>query len=181
VRSQLKQLFEQQQKPVVYVTHDQTEAMTLSSKVAVLADGLVQQLDPPVRIYTHPANQFVAAFVGSPQMNLLTLACEAHSAVLGHTAIPLPSGVETSRQIVLGIRPEAVQLANSNTTEPRVRGKIYLVEELGKERLISVELESGVTIRALISIEQELDSETVSLSLPTSSLHWFEPSSGNRL
>ncbi|NEO25399.1 MAG: ABC transporter ATP-binding protein, partial [Kamptonema sp. SIO4C4] len=64
VRQELKELFESQNKPVVYVTHDQTEAMTLSSKVAVLLDGIIQQLDPPRRIYTHPANKFVAGFVG---------------------------------------------------------------------------------------------------------------------
>ncbi|MGL5793551.1 MAG: ABC transporter ATP-binding protein, partial [Waterburya sp.] len=81
VRAQMKQLFKEQNKPVVYVTHDQTEAMTLSTKVAVLNQGLIQQLDPPSRIYSHPANEFVASFVGSPQMNLLTLKCEGNKAL----------------------------------------------------------------------------------------------------
>ncbi|HEY9659412.1 MAG TPA: ABC transporter ATP-binding protein, partial [Allocoleopsis sp.] len=112
VRAELKAIFASLNTPVVYVTHDQTEAMTLSTRVAVLNGGILQQLDPPRRIYTHPANEFVAGFIGSPQMNLFNLKCEGRSALLGDHRIPLPSGVAPPSEVTLGIRPEHVGLAN---------------------------------------------------------------------
>jgi multiple sugar transport system ATP-binding protein len=173
VRSQLKQIFKDQQKPVVYVTHDQTEAMTLSSKVAVLYDGLVQQLDPPHRIYTHPANQFVAGFVGSPQMNLLELQCEGNTAILGNFKIDLANLATIPSQIVMGIRPEDIRLHPLEDSQT-IEGQVYLVEELGKEKLISVRVTgSNLTIRALLPIDQTWEGETVTLVLPNKLIHWF--------
>ncbi|AFZ36618.1 carbohydrate ABC transporter ATP-binding protein, CUT1 family [Stanieria cyanosphaera PCC 7437] len=181
VRAQLKQLFKEQNKPVVYVTHDQTEAMTLSTKVAVLYDGLVQQLDPPSKIYTHPANQFVAGFVGSPQMNLLTLKCQGNTAILGDANLPLPPLATIPPQIMLGIRPEDVELAQfaSDTT---VTGEIYLVEQLGKENLISVQVaNSNQNLRILLPIDRKWEGDTVLLNLPTTHLHWFDLATGDRI
>jgi multiple sugar transport system ATP-binding protein len=154
VRADLKQLFEKQQAPVVYVTHDQTEAMTLSSKVAVLYDGNLQQLAPPQEIYTRPANQFVAGFVGSPQMNLLTLSCQGNQAILGEFRIPMPNLPTPPSQVVLGIRPEDVHLA-SPEDRVTVQGRIFLVENLGMQNLISVMVQgSEVRIRALLPAHQ---------------------------
>ncbi|RMF20276.1 MAG: ABC transporter ATP-binding protein, partial [Cyanobacteria bacterium J083] len=110
VRAELKQLFATQNKPVVYVTHDQTEAMTLSHKIAVLYQGKVQQLDSPSEIYHRPANQFVAGFVGSPQMNLLTLNCQNNQAILGNYQLNLPAEAHNFPQILCGIRPEHIRL-----------------------------------------------------------------------
>ena len=181
VRAQLKQLFKLQQKPVVYVTHDQTEAMTLSSKVAVLYDGFVQQLDPPSRIYSHPANQFVASFVGSPQMNLLTLDLEGQDAVLGHYKLPLPSLSALPQKIVLGIRPEDIHLAHDQVAQT-IEGQVYLVEELGKDNLISVRIDgSQITLRALLPSDQNWEGDRVSLTLMRSKMHWFDTETGDRL
>ncbi|NEQ28010.1 MAG: ABC transporter ATP-binding protein, partial [Microcoleus sp. SIO2G3] len=142
VRAELKQLFDAQQVPVVYVTHDQTEAMTLSSKVAVLNQGLVQQLAPPHEIYNNPANRFVAGFVGSPQMNLVTVPCDGRSAIVGNFRIPLPlQGGSAPRQIVMGIRPEHVRLAN-DSDQQTIQGRIFLVENLGMHNLVSIEVVS---------------------------------------
>jgi multiple sugar transport system ATP-binding protein len=173
VRSQLKQIFKDQQKPVVYVTHDQTEAMTLSSHVAVLYNGLVQQLDMPRQIYTHPANQFVAGFVGSPQMNLLELPCEGNTALVGDYRLALPHLPTMPSQIVMGIRPEDIIL-NSVADSPTIAGQVYLVEELGKEKLINVRIAgSDLTIRALLPIDRTWEGETVNLVLPNNLIHWF--------
>ena len=181
VRAELKQLFKSQNKPVVYVTHDQTEAMTLSSKVAVLNQGLVQQLDPPSRIYTHPANDFVASFVGSPQMNLLTLKCERNAAILGDFEIPLPNLSTLPPQIVLGIRPEDISFSQSEA-EPTIEGEVYLGEELGKEKLISVRVKgSDITVRALLSNEYNWEGDSVTLTIPIQKIHWFDVKTGDRL
>ncbi len=180
VRQDLKQLFADQNKPVVYVTHDQTEAMTLSSQVAVLLDGVVQQLAEPGLIYTKPANRFVAGFVGSPQMNLMTLKCEGDRAKLGPTHLPLPIGQQPST-VIFGIRPEALRLAHQDD-EFKVPGKVFLVENFGREQLISVRVEdSDLKLRALIPPDQSWDSDRVELSLASNQMHWFDAQTEERL
>ncbi|MGB3614985.1 MAG: ABC transporter ATP-binding protein [Elainellaceae cyanobacterium] len=183
VRAEMKQLFASRQTPVVYVTHDQTEAMTLSSRVAVLYNGDLQQLDPPDRIYTYPANRFVASFIGSPQMNLLTLSCQGKTAQLGQIAIPLPDNVAISREVVLGIRPEQIGIAQPDSALT-VDGTVFLVENLGMGNLISVRPDGvdddGVTLRALLPAEASWEGDRVTLALPAGSLHWFHPETGER-
>jgi multiple sugar transport system ATP-binding protein len=117
VRADIKQIFAAQKAPVVYVTHDQTEAMTLSTKVAVLNNGYVQQLDPSEHIYKNPANLFVAGFVGSPQINLLTLPCQNKHAIIGDSKVLLPDIPRVPPQIVLGIRPEHLRIASDEDTQ----------------------------------------------------------------
>jgi multiple sugar transport system ATP-binding protein len=182
VRADLKELFEAQQAPVVYVTHDQTEAMTLSTKVAVLYDGNLQQIDTPQRIYNQPANQFVAGFVGSPQMNLLTLKCRENHAILGDFTIPLPKLSKVTPQIVLGIRPEEVFFVGPED-EQRIQGRIYLVQNLGMHNLISIRIKGSdsLTVRALLPANLTWPGEEVNLALPEDSMHWFDPKTGDRL
>lgn len=185
VRADIKQLFAAQKVPVVYVTHDQTEAMTLSTKVAVLNNGYVQQLDPPERIYSHPANQFVAGFVGSPQMNLLTLRCQGRNAMLGNFKIALPeSTVTVPPQIVLGIRPENVRLAQPNDTQI-IQGRVFLVEHLGMHNLVSVQVEDtntdAIAVRALLPTDQNWSGDQITLALPHQSIHWFDVQTGDRV
>lgn len=180
VRAQMKQLFKDQNKPVVYVTHDQTEAMTLSTKVAVLNQGLIQQLDPPSRIYSHPANEFVASFVGSPQMNLITVKCRDGKALLGTTEISVPV-TDAREYLVLGIRPEDVSLATDEAANT-VKGKVFLVEQLGKENLVSIQVEgTNTTIRALLASDRDWEGANLILSLPETKLHWFDLDTGDRL
>lgn len=185
VRAELKQLFAEQSAPVVYVTHDQTEAMTLSTQVAVLHNGVLQQLDRPHRIYTHPANLFVAGFVGSPQMNLLPLPCQAGMALLGATPIPLPTVMTAPPDsIVLGIRPEQVRLAQPDDS-PTLEGQVFLVEDLGMHQLLSVRLDTEgnqpLSLRVLLPSDQPFDPNLVRLTLPPRSIHWFDPQTGQVL
>jgi multiple sugar transport system ATP-binding protein len=181
VRAQMKQLFKAQHKPVVYVTHDQTEAMSLSSKVAVLNKGMVQQLDPPSRIYSHPANEFVASFVGSPQMNLLTLKCEGNSALLGKYRFVLPTMTQKPTQIVFGIRPEDVCLADSESAATII-SQAYLVEQLGKDNLVSLRVQdSEKTIRALLPSDRDWQDQTIPLAIQPDKIHWFDIETGDRL
>lgn len=182
VREELKQLFEKQNKPVVYVTHDQTEAMTLSSKVVVLLDGFIQQIDPPNRIYTHPANKFVAGFVGSPQMNLLSLKCEGNQAILGDFVIPLPNNFSsTPENIDIGIRPEDLSIATEDD-EITVEGDVFLVENFGRELLASVKINgSSETLRILIDPDRKWSKEGLKLALNPNRIHWFDVETSKRL
>jgi len=184
VRADIKQLFAAQKVPVVYVTHDQTEAMTLSTKVALLNNGYLQQLDPPDRIYNHPANLFVAGFVGSPQMNLLTLPCQGRYAMLGDCQISLPQIPTVPPQIVLGIRPENVRIAQSGDTQT-IKGRVFLVENLGMHNLVSVQIPSShsepAIVRALLPPDQKWSNEEIVLALPPQNIHWFDVQSGDAL
>lgn len=186
VRAELKQLFASQGVPVVYVTHDQTEAMTLSTKVAVLNQGYVQQLDAPHRIYNNPANLFVAGFVGSPQMNLVNLPCEGQNAILGDFRLPIPdTGMTPPRRIMMGVRPEHVQLAEQGDSQT-IRGKVFLVENLGMHNLVSLRVQSSnseqpVDLRALLPPSGNWQNQILTLSLPGDRIHWFDVDSGNAI
>ncbi|NJN01121.1 MAG: ATP-binding cassette domain-containing protein [Leptolyngbyaceae cyanobacterium SL_1_1] len=182
VRADLKQIFQKQKSPVVYVTHDQTEAMTLSSKVAVLNKGLLQQLDTPEVIYTKPANRFVASFIGSPQMNLMTLPCSGNHGLLGNFKIPLPKATRSPQAIGLGIRPEHVRLAQPEENETTVHGQVFLVENLGMSYLLSIRLDGEeTTLRALLPSDAHWNNEDLTLALPGDRLHWFDAKTEDRI
>ncbi|WP_346290660.1 ABC transporter ATP-binding protein [Sphaerothrix gracilis] len=183
VRADLKQIFQKQKSPVVYVTHDQTEAMTLSSKVAVLNKGLLQQLDTPEVIYTNPANRFVAGFIGSPQMNLMSLPCQANHAVLGEFKIPLPKAARSPQAIILGIRPEHVRLAQPEEDVTKAHGKVFLVENLGMSYLLSIHVdgEPDRALRALLPSDAHWNNEDITLALPSDRIHWFHAKTEERI
>ncbi|MFL6011752.1 MAG: ABC transporter ATP-binding protein [Gaiellaceae bacterium] len=128
----------------LYVTHDQVEAMTMGDRVAVMRDGVLQQVDTPQHLYDQPRNLFVASFVGSPPMNIFEASVEADGTRLafGETQLDLPGrGLPTyaGRRIAVGIRPEEVREA-SGWDGARVRGRILLVEALGSEQLVHIEV-----------------------------------------
>ncbi|MBD2037119.1 ABC transporter ATP-binding protein [Leptolyngbya sp. FACHB-321] len=183
VRADLKQIFSVQKAPVVYVTHDQTEAMTLSTRVAVLNNGYLQQLDAPERIYDRPANQFVAGFVGSPQMNLLTLPCQGNYALLGDFKIRLPDLPTVPPQIVLGLRPEHLQLAETEAAAT-VKGGVFLVENLGMHNLVSIKVANAqgdpIILRTLLPPEHWSNRE-LAFTIPPNETHWFDVQSGDSL
>ncbi len=137
MRASLAQLHARLSVTSVYVTHDQTEAMTLGHRVAVMRDGRVVQVDVPQRLYQSPNDLFVAAFIGSPSMNLVEATVENDSIVFGQFRIPLsparrpPHGVT---EIVLGIRPEVFDDADFSQKQlPRIEVTVEVLEELGSD------------------------------------------------
>jgi len=130
----------------VYVTHDQTEAMTMGDRVAVMRSGVLQQCEDPQTLYNHPVNIFVGAFMGSPAMNLYEATLEegAVAVRLGSQRIPLSKQVRIGRpglayhangKVVVGLRPEHLPAA-SDATGPELKGEVELVEALGSELLV---------------------------------------------
>jgi multiple sugar transport system ATP-binding protein len=130
-----------------YVTHDQVEAMTMGDRVAVMRAGVLQQVDNPQMLYDHPDNLFVAAFIGSPAMNLYeaSLTEGARSLRLGSQDIELPQSVRDARpglasyanqEIVVGLRPEHLPAAVNGATGPILTGTVDLVESLGSELVV---------------------------------------------
>ena len=139
----------------VYVTHDQVEAMTMGSRVAVLRDGLLQQVDSPQLLYDHPGNLFVAAFIGSPSMNLYQGRIERNAAaaraVFGAHSLPLPDqwmqgdgfGGNDGQEVIVGIRPEWLVEQSRDTVDlPSVRVRVELVEALGSELVAHTTIEA---------------------------------------
>ena len=113
----------------VYVTHDQSEAMTLGNRVAVMHDAQLQQFDAPRVLYERPVNTFVAGFIGSPAMNLVTVPVSNGSVSLGGVAIPVPNGPRAS--VVVGVRPESLELAPDG-----IPAQVQVVEEIGADSFV---------------------------------------------
>jgi multiple sugar transport system ATP-binding protein len=138
MRTSLQQLHARLATTTIYVTHDQVEAMTLGQRVAVMQDGRLQQVDPPQRLYEDPANLFVAAFIGSPAMNLIETNVGGDAVDLGGNAIPLdrerrPRFARDGNAIV-GIRPEAFEdAAFAASGLPQVDVRVEVIEELGSD------------------------------------------------
>jgi len=131
----------------LYVTHDQIEAMTMGDRVAVLRSGRLEQVDHPQVLYDHPDNLFVAAFIGSPAMNLYeaTMSDDARSVKVGSQTLPLPDDLFAARpgltryggkKLVLGVRPEHLPAAHDGVTGPTLVGNVDLVEALGSELVV---------------------------------------------
>ena len=155
----------------LYVTHDQVEAMTMGDRVAVMRSGVLQQVDHPQHLYDHPDNLFVAAFIGSPAMNLYeaTLTGGARSFLLGSQDIDLPASVLTAhpglaayagQKVVVGLRPEHLPAANG-TAGPVLAGDVHLVEALGSELMIHFTVDARrVRAEGVASADEEALTES---------------------
>ena len=150
-RTQIASLQKRLGITTVYVTHDQTEALTMGDRIAVLKDGLLQQVGMPNEMYSSPANAFVAGFIGSPAMNLGRWRLVGNAAVYGDSSLPVPSSVansvtrEDNGQIIVGFRPEALSWNSNDTYTPgsdegaplgKIPLKVTLVEELGSDAYV---------------------------------------------
>jgi multiple sugar transport system ATP-binding protein len=168
-RAELARLHRRLKATVVYVTHDQEEAMTLGSRVAVMRDGFLQQVAPPMELYRRPANRFVAGFVGSPAMNFLP-------------GDVLPSWGRNAGA-TLGIRPHDVAIVRPGAGD--VDAWVDVVEPRGSELLVYLRLGAagdGAELRVIAPPEPAIEAEqVVGVTLDRGRLHWFESETGQRL
>jgi len=187
MRAELKRLQRELGRTVVYVTHDQVEAMSMSDRIAVLREGALQQIDVPENIYNRPANRFVAIVVGSPPMNFVPV--RAHwagaSLELRHDlfsttvadAASLQGLLADGAACQLGVRPEDVHV----TAEPGIPASVYVTEPLGGETVVDLDV-GGRLVKALVDPRLELvEGGTVQLQLDGSRLHLFDESGGSLL
>ncbi|OAM77104.1 ABC transporter ATP-binding protein [Devosia elaeis] len=186
MRMELARLHRDLDATMIYVTHDQVEAMTLADKIVVLDAGIVQQVGSPLDLYNRPANLFVAGFIGAPKMNLvsarvaavddsgLTLASDALAA-----PVVLPGGIAAANGdgVTLGIRPHDLQVESNGP----FRGQVQLVERLGNETIIRIALSDGVEITAALPGQGAFAiGSTIALGLRPEAAHIFD-ASGMRL
>jgi multiple sugar transport system ATP-binding protein len=196
MRAEIKRLHVDVARTFIYVTHDQVEAMTMSDRIAVMRDGVVQQCATPEEIYERPANRFVASFMGSPPMNFVTgeLADVDGNRTFRSPAITLPltatrSATQPSaasgaapddRRVVLGIRPEDVTLSTTPVAGHHP-GKVFVSEPLGPDVLVTVRIE-GELIKARVPTPFRLGHDsTVYVGFNPSRLHLFNASDGAAL
>jgi multiple sugar transport system ATP-binding protein len=160
MRMEIARLHRQLGATMIYVTHDQVEAMTLADKIVVLDGGRVQQVGAPIDLYKKPANRFVAGFIGSPKMNFLDVRVTGVSGgvatVESPTVAPVPiwaRGFSVGDRAVLGVRPQSLRREPGNGRDGTLRGTVSLVERLGAETIVSLDTASGE--RALAAIPQD--------------------------
>ncbi len=187
-RTQIAGLQQRLGTTTVYVTHDQVEAMTMGDRVAVLKDGLLQQVDTPLALYDRPANAFVAGFIGSPSMNLGTFAVEDGHALIGRSRIPLPRSTTDaleSARVTLGFRPEALDAA-TESTPGAIEVKALVVEELGSDaylygEVVGADLHSPHAVARVAPRSVPAKGETVHFTVRPGALHAFDADSGEAL
>ena len=183
VRAEIKDLQERTRTTMVYVTHDQVEAMTLGHRVAVLHEGVLQQVAPPADLYAHPANVFVAGFIGTPPMNLLPAVISGDGSGqptlrVAETDLPLTGRKlpAAGTRVTVGVRPEHLHLG-SDGARSNLTATVEHVENLGHESLVHVRLDSAGTdsppLVARISGRPVAKGERLQIELDQDRIHLF--------
>ncbi len=151
----------------VYVTHDQVEAMTMGTRIALMRDGVVQQFATAREIYSSPINTYVARFIGTPPMNLLVATLEGDALRIGEASLPVPQGLQAAsratggRSVLVGVRPNALTTGPAGAPGT-IAGEVVLVEHIGAESLISVRMAQARTGHE----EQETVRDEVMVTIP---------------
>jgi multiple sugar transport system ATP-binding protein len=194
MRTELRRLHVENDLTTVYVTHDQVEAMAMADKIGIMNDGVLQQFDSPGVVYDHPANLFVAQFVGSPIMNVADCACEVADGavrlrldgmnepfVLADDALrALLLAAPAADALALGVRPEAIALARAEAPA-RVAAKVQLVEPLGAYDIVDVEVGRASLRVRTPSRFVRAQGETVWIALDSARAQLFDKRSGRSL
>ena len=190
MRDELRRLHEKTRTTTVYVTHDQTEAMTLATRIAVLKQGRLQQCGSPLSLYAHPVNMFVASFVGTPTMKFingtvrLTNAGPVFASACGPrlplTYLPHSVLTEAGADLVLGIRPEHVTLVSADTPDC-VEGRITRREHTGPDIYLTVATSGHEIIARIPASDSFLSDDKIALRVDGSAVSIFRAADGSRL
>ncbi|MBA1142706.1 ABC transporter ATP-binding protein [Mesorhizobium neociceri] len=179
MRTELKRLHRELKKTFVFVTHDQEEAMTLATRVAVLREGALIQYDDPREIYRRPANRFIAEFIGRPAMN--TFDGDVRDGVFHASGFTCPLPGKPDGPIVLGIRPEQIQLVDASAGDA-IRFAVDVVEPVEPDVLIFAKSEANALIVRTVNDDRAYNpGEPLHLRFPPAALHTFNTVSGARL
>ena len=191
MRAELKKLHEVLGTTTIYVTHDQAEAMSLADKIAVMKDGRLHQFDTPEGTYDHPADQFVASFMGNPPMNFIPGTCEKRNGRLIFTSegitIGIPSPLvdaikrnSTSSRLTLGVKPEHICL-HAKPDSSTIKSKIYAQEPMGMNFLLTLEIGKELVKVITTQLPKKVRSDEVWVSIPTDKMHFFDEKTGKAL
>jgi len=189
MRTEISKLHQRLQTTFIYVTHDQTEAMTMGTRIVVMKDGFIQQVDTPTNLYDKPVNMFVAGFIGSPQMNFVDVKVDKRDdgiyLVFGKNQIKLPEGKAKKlegtdyigKEVVLGIRPEALHEEEAyiaSMPESVVEAKIDVTEMMGAETYLYMDIE-GVKFTARVNRRTMAKAgDVIKIALEANKIHLFD-------
>jgi multiple sugar transport system ATP-binding protein len=195
MRTELQRLHKELDTTIIYVTHDQAEAMTMSDRIAVINSGVLQQIDPPLVCYNEPANQFVAGFIGSPSMNFIKgeVVTDGFDSDIGNVGIefdPTEVGVETGARVTAGVRPEDVYPAEytDELTHPsrRISVRTDVLEPMGDEIFVYLVTDEDAEVdledpdaggQLLMSVEPDStieEDQQMEVVLDRSKIHLFD-------
>lgn len=184
MRSQISALHKRLQTTFVYVTHDQTEAMTMGDRIVVMKDGVIQQVDTPQNLYNYPCNKFVAGFIGSPQMNFLEAevekAGEGFALVFGENHIPLVKpelAAYIGKKVIFGIRPEDIHAEESflsMAAGSNIEAKVNLAEMMGSEIYLYLTCNGQKLVARVPSRTGIRADDEVKLALDANKIHIFD-------
>jgi len=188
MRSEIKELHQRLKTTSVYVTHDQIEAMTMGDKIVVMRDGRIEQTGTPLALYDHPANQFVAGFIGSPAMNFLpgTLRRSGGAAsveLAGGTvlAAPMGAGGSDGQPVILGTRPEHLTLVDASAPSGSIPARVVVMEPTGMDTFVACRHE-GTELAAVFRERHDFaPGSTIHLAPDLGRAHLFDAGSGQRL
>ena len=166
-RIEIAKLHSQLTATMIYVTHDQVEAMTLADRIVVLNNGVIEQVGTPIELYNSPKNQFVAEFIGSPKMNIIDLEGEQKSSLINIQA--------PNQSAKIGIRPEHFRVASNGSS--KLQGKVRHIENLGEHLLCYIKLGKDYEITAKLDVGSEINvDEIIQLDWQKSHEHFFNSS-----
>jgi multiple sugar transport system ATP-binding protein len=181
-RANIARLHQRLGTTTVYVTHDQVEAMTMGDRIAVMRDGLLQQVGTPQDLYDHPNNVFVAGFIGSPAMNFATASISNGGLTMGSQKLgmsghlsELIQGRAQGSNVLLGFRPEHLDLVQQGDAALRIPAKVDVVEYLGNEELLHAQIEGAEIVALVPSDRQVAAGAQVEFTVPADKLHLFDP------
>jgi len=183
MRTEIIKLHERVGATTIYVTHDQTEAMTMASRIVVMKDGLIQQIGTPEEIYNNPSNRFVASFIGSPNMNFIEIEQKYDAFKVGSERINLPFSFDHDKQnIVMGFRPENVKVWDGEADGIILKDIIIdVVEMTGAEKILTCHkdnFEFKLVFDAKLMFSRN---QSMSISIPFEALLFFDDTTGDRL
>jgi len=194
MRAEIAMLHHRLNTTMIYVTHDQIEAMTMGDRICVMKDGIIQQVDAPLNIYENPANVFVAGFIGTPPMNFLHGRVAKADGKLffksEKVSIPLPDAWKAAaekyqeKDVVFGIRPEEIgsERAEANSASPRINAKVEVIEPMGAETYLYLNVGEEKHCIARIDAHRKVKAgEEVSLAISLMTAHIFNADTEERI
>ena len=173
-RAELKKLVQQIGITTVYVTHDQAEALSLGNRVAVMRDGRVVQIGPPLDVYDRPSEQFVGGFLGSPPMNFLPVRVDAGHLLIGDQRVPAPGAPNAETELLLGVRAESIDVAAA-PVDAALTATVEVVEPTGSTILLTVALAGAQLKVQAPPTFRTTPGSTVWLSVDPDRLRFYDP------
>ncbi|WP_416841167.1 ABC transporter ATP-binding protein [Haloferax sp. DFSO52] len=185
MRTELQRLQEDLGVTTVYVTHDQTEAMTMGDRIAILDGGKLQQVATPLEAYHRPANRFVAGFIGEPSMNFFEMDVQGDSLVHEAFSYPISESTQSAigdvERVTLGIRPEDIELVTDDSGDHTYEATVDVVEPMGNENAVYLQFDDTRFVATIGGMRQVESGETVNVQIPEDAVHIFDAETGDVL